>query len=278
MTVTVCGERNKLYAKSYDAGWHPTAEHVQGAETDRYGDYFYYSFADRLIKQSADGEVVGTVTGITGHMGDAAYNRADDKLYVSYTRKDGGDKLCYMLIFDCEKIDKLNMKFEDVCTCVYVGAPILELAKENGYDAEGNALSDEWLSLSGKYGVNNSIDSCTFGPKFGVNDGKTYLTMGLGAPGQSEKKFPWAAWKCQPPTEQTTTIKLSCSSIHQIGRITPFRLLKYPTRRVPKTLTAYTFLLRRARLQRAESVLRSVHEYVYYVDLWITRGTSKRGL
>lgn len=92
-----------------------------------------------------------------------------------------------MLIFDCEKIDKLNMKFEDVCTCVYVGAPILELAKENGYDAEGNALSDEWLSLSGKYGVNNSIDSCTFGPKFGVNDGKTYLTMGLGAPGQSEK-------------------------------------------------------------------------------------------
>ncbi len=187
VTVTVCGERNKLYAKSYDAGWHPTAEHVQGAETDRYGDYFYYSFADRLIKQSADGEVVGTVTGITGHMGDAAYNRADDKLYVSYTRKDGGDKLCYMLIFDCEKIDKLNMKFEDVCTCVYVGAPILELAKENGYDAEGNALSDEWLSLSGKYGVNNSIDSCTFGPKFGVNDGKTYLTMGLGAPGQSEK-------------------------------------------------------------------------------------------
>ncbi len=171
--VGVYGITAAAHTASYNTGKIPAGGHVQGADTDRYGDYFYYSFMDRLVKQDSKGRIVGSVTGFDGHLGDVAYNKQDGKVYATLTSST--EKKCYIAIFDPDAITDMNMTPAATCTFVYVGAPIAALATSNGY-----GLTDEWLTLGGKYGVTDAIDSCTFGPKFGADDGKYYLTLGLG--------------------------------------------------------------------------------------------------
>lgn len=188
--IVIIGDRSARYPRTLDTGGVGTPYHVQGFAADPYGDYFYYSFTDRLIKQNADGEIVGSVVGFPGHMGDACFNEADGRLYVSYMAmyEAGPTKLPsmeylhsknnYILIFDVEKITALNMApSDDIVTCVYVGKPVVELATQNGYGPGGDLIQ-----LGGKYGVTNGIDSVAFGPKFGEPDGKLYLTLGLAMP------------------------------------------------------------------------------------------------
>lgn len=186
LTLIITGSRGGQYAKLLDTAGVGTDNHVQGITSDSYGDYFYYSFTDRLIKQKADGEVVGSVVGFggSGHLGDVSFNETDGRVYASYITKiayglpDAGDNElsnCYVLIFDVDKITSMNMRPDSVVNCVYVGKPIVELSKVSGY-----GQADENIRLGGKYGVVNVIDSMAFGPKFGEPDGKKFLTLGLG--------------------------------------------------------------------------------------------------
>lgn len=178
--VGVYGVTAAAHTVSYDTGAISAGGHVQGVDADRYGDYFYYSFMDRLVKQDNEGRIVGSVTGFDGHLGDVAYNKQDGKVYSTLTSDT--EKKCYIAVFNPDAITRMNMTPAEVCTFVYVGAPVAALAATNGYE-----LTDEWLATGGKYGVTNSIDSCTFGPKFGADDGKYYLTLGLGAAAKATK-------------------------------------------------------------------------------------------
>lgn len=180
VNVSVYGVTASARVANYDTGAILAGGHVQGVDTDRYGDYFYYSFMDRLVKQDSEGRIVGSVTGFDGHLGDVAYNKQDGKVYSTLTSNT--EKKCYIAVFDPDAITRMNMMPAEACTFVYVGAPIAALAATNGY-----GLSDEWLATGGKYGVTDGIDSCTFGPKFGVDDGKYYLTLGLGAAAKATK-------------------------------------------------------------------------------------------
>lgn len=192
--VIVVGSRNEKYLKTLDTDGTGTGNHVQGVTSDAYGDYFYYSFTDRLIKQTAGGEVVGSVTGFSGkgHLGDVSFNEEDGRVYASYVKNIVYDlpslasvteKNCYVLIFDVDKITEMNMSPDDIVTCVYVGKPVIALAS-----AQGTGTYGDLLQLGGKYGVLNSIDSIEFGPAFGKPDGKKYLTLGLGAVANSAAK------------------------------------------------------------------------------------------
>ena len=43
--------------------------HIQGIAVDRAKGYVYYSFTTKLVKARLDGEIVGTVDGLVGHLG-----------------------------------------------------------------------------------------------------------------------------------------------------------------------------------------------------------------
>ena len=53
--------------------------HVQGIAIDRERRYVYYSFTTCFIKTDMGSNVVGSVTGLVGHLGCLAYNGADGK-------------------------------------------------------------------------------------------------------------------------------------------------------------------------------------------------------
>ena len=48
--------------------------HIQGIAVDKNNGFIYYSFTTKLIKATLDGEIVGTVDGLMGHLGCIAFN------------------------------------------------------------------------------------------------------------------------------------------------------------------------------------------------------------
>ena len=47
--------------------------HIQGIAVDPKKGYIYYSFTTKLIKAKLDGTIVGSVDGLTGHLGCIAF-------------------------------------------------------------------------------------------------------------------------------------------------------------------------------------------------------------
>lgn len=194
LSAAGCEEKKmKEYEPFLSTGNVGAVGHVQGIVADAAGDYIYSSITDVIVRQAADGTVVGTVTGFGGedgerHVGDIAFNPDDGKLYVSMiadvqygsaAADNSREKNCYVVIIDPEAITGMNMQAEDVCSVVYVGAPVVALA---------SAQAGDWdLRLGGKYGVKNGVDACTFGPAFGTDGGKQYLTMVLATAAHSQE-------------------------------------------------------------------------------------------
>ena len=50
------------------SGYHGQC-HCQGIALDRKGGYIYYSFTTKLIKSDLQGNVIGSVDGLIGHLG-----------------------------------------------------------------------------------------------------------------------------------------------------------------------------------------------------------------
>lgn len=46
-----------------------TTGHIQGIATDAERKYMYYSFTTSLIKTDMNGNVIGSVKGLAGHLG-----------------------------------------------------------------------------------------------------------------------------------------------------------------------------------------------------------------
>ena len=59
------------------------AGHIQGIAIDQNREYIYCSFTTVLIKMDLKGQLIGTVTGLAGHLGCIAYNMSDGCVYGS---------------------------------------------------------------------------------------------------------------------------------------------------------------------------------------------------
>ena len=179
VSVAVSGMSPLLRVSYLNTGVLPVRGHVQGVCADRYGETFYYSMTDALVAQSADGTILGAVTGIDGHLGDVAYNEKDGYVYGSLTF---GEEKSYIARFDPQKITRFGMSPDEACSVIYIGTPIEDMRSQGGYGSQGQKLSEEWMPLGGKFGLSGTIDACTFGPKFGDDDGNEYLTVALSVP------------------------------------------------------------------------------------------------
>jgi len=152
--------------------------HIQGIAVDNERKYMYSSFTTCLIKTDMEGNIIGSVKGLAGHLGCIAYNYEDGRVYGSleYKHDQIGAGLIkdsdvndvedgfYIAIFDVEKIDRLDMDAEKdgIMTAVFLKEVL------DDYNAEGHRLG-----CSG-------IDGTTFAPVVGSENAKMYLHVAYG--------------------------------------------------------------------------------------------------
>jgi len=162
--------------------------HIQGIAVDQKKGYIYYSFTTKLIKSTLDGQIVGSVEGLTGHLGCIDFNEADGRVYGSLEYKNDviGRGILkalgkqqeivdafYIVMFDVDKIDRMDMDAEKdgVMTAVHL--------QEVYNDFKGNGLNEAGEVVAHKYGC-SGIDGTTIGPMPGADDGKQYLFVTYG--------------------------------------------------------------------------------------------------
>ena len=161
--------------------------HIQGIAVDTQHNYIYMSYTTMLVKCDMQGNIVGSVTGLLGHLGDLDFNPADGRVYGSLEYKNDAigkgilakeksdkrlDNAFYIAIFDVERITRLGMDAEKdgIMTSVYLPTVLEDyLAK---VELDGKQVEHR-LGCSG-------IDGVAFGPRFGKSDGKQYLTTTYG--------------------------------------------------------------------------------------------------
>ena len=164
-----------------------SGSHLQGIAIDEERKYLYCSFTTCLLKVDLQGNIVGSVKGLVGHLGCIAFNALDGKVYgslefkndaigkgilksIGYTGeiKDG----FYIACFDVEKINRLDMDAErdGVMRAVF-----LQEVYED-YSADGHRLG-----CSG-------IDGTTFAPAIGETGEANRLYVAYGVYGDTARE------------------------------------------------------------------------------------------
>lgn len=166
--------------------------HVQGITLDTAHQYVYYSFTTMLIKTDLQGNLIGTVDGLLGHLGCIDFNDEDGKVYGSLELKHDSigqgimkklgrqiaeEDSFYVAIFDVEKIDRVGMDAEKdgIMTAVYLPEVV------DDYCSKGKDGKDHRYACSG-------IDGMGFGPVFGAPaDSPSMLMVAYGVYGDNAR-------------------------------------------------------------------------------------------
>lgn len=172
--------------------------HVQGIAVDLERGYIYLSFTTRLLKMDLEGNLVGSVDGLTGHLGCLTMNPADGRVYGSLEYKDdaigkgirrklaaeqsaAGDDTdrtgFYVAVFDAERITRPDMDAEKdrVMTSVYIREAV------DDYFA---TVENGGRKVRHRFGC-SGIDGVTFAPRFGAKEGRDYLYVAYGIYGDT---------------------------------------------------------------------------------------------
>ncbi|TDC22930.1 hypothetical protein E1265_14200 [Streptomyces sp. 8K308] len=146
-----------------NGGAWPTS-HVQGVTVDREGGFVYWSFTQMLVKTDLAGNVIGTVEGLTGHLGDIDLNPQDGRVYGSLEYK--AEEAFYIAIFDVDAIDRVGMNAETdgVMTAVHLEEVVEDFTAD--MDGDGVFDGDTANTADHRYGC-SGIDGVSFGPSFG---------------------------------------------------------------------------------------------------------------
>lgn len=179
--------------RTIDSGTFP-AGHIQGIAVDTRRQYIYYSYTTMLVKADMQGRVVGTVTGLMGHLGCLDFNDDDGRVYGSLEYKNdaiGRGILAmegrndtirdgfYVAIFDVDRITRTGMDAESdgIMTAVFIDE-VLQDYTATVETAEGPRPH--------RFGC-SGFDGIAFGPRFGRSGGRHYLTVAYGIYGDTER-------------------------------------------------------------------------------------------
>jgi len=167
--------------------------HVQGVAVDLKHGFVYYSFTTSLLKTDMFGHTVGSVTGLTGHLGCITINPVNGLVYGSLEYKNdeigqgiAGESAAdrqtafYVAIFDVEKINTIGMNAEtdSVMKTVYLREPV--------FDYSSSSISEGYVEKH-RFGC-SGIDGITFAPEYGNKNGKMYLNVAYGIYGDTTRK------------------------------------------------------------------------------------------
>lgn len=169
--------------------------HIQGVAVDQVNGFIYVSFTDKLLKMDLAGNVIGSVTGFVGHLGDLDFDVETGKIYGSleYKNDDIGKGInkalgvtkqiqngFYIAIFDGKQIVRPDMdaEKEGLLRSIYVKEAVDDyLAKVK----IGERELEHRFACSGIDGVAlaPSIDNPT--------NGKKYLYVAYGVYGDTTR-------------------------------------------------------------------------------------------
>jgi hypothetical protein len=159
----------------YGGAW--SAGHVQGIAVDPTKGFVYLSFTTLLVKTDLEGNVVGTVSGFTGHLGDLDFNPEDGRVYGSLEYK--AQNTFYIAVIDADAVDRIGIQAQNspVVQTVYLD----EVVEDYTADLDGNGVfdGDTADTRDHRYG-SSGIDGVSFGPKFGDTGGEQLLTVAYG--------------------------------------------------------------------------------------------------
>lgn len=150
--------------------------HCQGMAIDIYKGYVYYSYTDTFVKCDLEGNVVGTITGIKGHLGDVCFNESDGRIYGSYNPP--GKKALYTAIIDVDNLNKTGLKAVD-CGLIRT-VHLKEVFKD--FSA---TVKIKQTQFKRRYGVSGTDGVC-FGPSFSTGKG-SYFTVACGLTPQTNR-------------------------------------------------------------------------------------------
>lgn len=145
------------------------AKHCQGIAVDREKRYIYYSYTTAFVKCDFEGNVVGTIKNIKGHLGDICLNKQDGKVYASYNPP--GKKALYTAIIDVDGLNKVGL---DAVSCGLIRTVHLKDVFSD-YSATVTVGAGQ---KKARYGVSGTDGIC-FGPSFKTGGGN-YLTVACG--------------------------------------------------------------------------------------------------
>lgn len=184
--VTAAENGAKPLPQNIFSGEHQNG-HIQGITLDAERGHFYFSFTTKLVKTDLDGNILGSVSGLLGHLGCIDFNAAERRIYGSLEYKNDVigrgilqdhdsdrrfETAFYVAIFDVDKIDRCDMSAErdGVMRTIYLPTVVKDFEAKVLHKG---ALLDHRFACSG-------IDGTSFGPRFGKKDGKLYLTVAYG--------------------------------------------------------------------------------------------------
>ena len=187
------GDRNKLPTEIYSGS--NTGGHCQGIAVDRAHGYIYYSFTTQLVKTDMRGNLIGSVTGLFGHLGCIDFRESDGRVYGSLEYKNdeiGMGILCslgksgqhsgtafYAAVFDVDRIDRIGM---DAC-----GDGIMKTVYLKDVVDDYNAMTtNRGREVLHRFGC-SGIDGLTFGRIPGGDDMREYMFVAYGVYGDTER-------------------------------------------------------------------------------------------
>ncbi len=167
--------------------------HCQGIALDQKNGCMYFSFTTALVKVALDGTVIGSATGLRGHLGCIAMNERDGRIYGSLEYKNDAigrgilnmlgdtreiEDAFYIARFDGDKMTRVGM---DACDCGIMETAYLR----DVYDDYAAMLPD---GRKHRYGC-SGIDGLTFAPLFGqARDGEKFLCVAYGVYGEDDRE------------------------------------------------------------------------------------------
>ena len=148
------------------------AGHVQGVAVDQEGGFIYFSFTTMLLKTDFSGAVIGSVTGLTGHLGDIDFNPDDGRVYGSLEYK--AAESFYVAVFDVDAVTRQEMDADGdgVLTTVYLKEVVDDFTATVG-EHGGRPGRKHRYGCSG-------IDGIAFGPSPGDPGGPRHLMVAYG--------------------------------------------------------------------------------------------------
>ena len=146
--------------------------HVQGIAVDAKREFVYYSFTTILLKTDFEGNPIGTVENLAGHLGCIQYDPDRDLVYGSLELKHdqigkgiidrigydpSQEDAFYAVCFEAEKIDRMRMDAErdDVMNAVWLRDVVADYRETDPASGEAH-----------RYGC-SGIDGFALGPVFG---------------------------------------------------------------------------------------------------------------
>ena len=171
------------------------AFHVQGMAVDQVHGFIYFSFTDKLVKMDLAGNLVGSVTGLVGHLGDLAFDPETNTIYGSLEYKN--DAIGKGI---SKKLGLKNSNDINFYIAMFDGSGIVRPGMDAG---EGDVLKTVWLKevvddynaevkegdkiVAHRFGC-SGIDGVTLAPSIGdKKNRKTYLYVAYGIYGDTTR-------------------------------------------------------------------------------------------